>query len=254
MILNKVDFYYFSPTGGTEKVGRAFCGSLAEETISVNLGSEHGLKETPESEVIVAAVPVFAGRVPALVSEKLKKLDGSGKKAVTLAVYGNRAYEDALLELNNILTACGFQVAASGAFIAQHSIAPEVGSGRPDEKDIKEINEFAEKVLEKLEKGAENELLVPGNYPYKPEMKVSAVPFSLPDCTLCGKCASVCPVGAVSRNEDGIRTNAEKCILCMACVHACPQKARVLPLPLQERMEKLLGRFKSVRNANEIFL
>ena len=43
------------------------------------------------------AMPVFGGRIPAVAAEKLGELKGSGKKAVTLVVYGNRAYEEQML-------------------------------------------------------------------------------------------------------------------------------------------------------------
>lgn len=182
--------------------------------------------------------------------EKIKTLAGEGKKAVTIAVYGNRAYEDALLEMNDILIQGGFTVIASAAFVAQHSIVPEVGAGRPDAGDIKEIRAFAEAV--KNSASAEN-VQVPGNRPYKPEMNVAAAPLSLPSCTACGACAKICPTDAIS-NEDGkMATDAAKCILCMACVHACPKQARILPLPLQQKTDNMLAAFKDVRNKNEVF-
>ena len=131
--------------------------------------------------------------------QKIKTLAGEGKKAVTIAVYGNRAYEDALLEMNDILIQGGFTVIASAAFVAQHSIVPEVGAGRPDAEDIKEIRTFAEAV--KSSTSAEN-VHVPGNRPYKPEMNVAAAPLSLPTCTSCGACAKICPTDAISKMDE----------------------------------------------------
>lgn len=252
-MLDKIELYYFSPTGGTEKVGKAFAEVMADNVKLMDLGSNAPLGAEPECNIIAAA-PVFAGRIPAVVSEKLKKLDGRGKKAVTLAVYGNRAYEDALLELNDVLTGCGFQVIASGAFIAQHSMVPEVAAGRPDKTDLEEIKAFAGNALAKLEKGTKGEVQVPGNRPYKPEMTIPAVPVSLPSCTLCGKCEAVCPVGAIRQKDNSIQTDKNKCILCMACTHICPEHARILPPPLQEKMDQMLGGLKVLRNKNEVFL
>ena len=34
----EVMLYYFSPTGGTKKVGESFCAGLAEKTQAINLG------------------------------------------------------------------------------------------------------------------------------------------------------------------------------------------------------------------------
>ena len=182
--------------------------------------------------------------------EKIKMLAGEGKKAVTIAVYGNRAYEDALLEMNDILIQGGFTVIASAAFVAQHSIVPEVGAGRPDAEDIKEIRTFAETV--KSSTSAEN-VYVPGNRPYKPEMNVAAAPLSLPSCTACGACAKICPTDAIAIVDGKMATDAAKCILCMACIHACPKQARILPPPLQQKTDNMLAAFKAVRNKNETF-
>ena len=134
---------------------------------TVNLGIKDKEPGKPEGELVVAAAPVFGGRIPAIATEKLNRLDDRGKKAVTLAVYGNSAYEDALLELNNVMEKRGFQVIASAALIAQHSMVPEVGKGRPDEQDKAGILDFAGKVLDKLENGLDSPVNVPGNDPYK---------------------------------------------------------------------------------------
>lgn len=173
-IEKEMEVYYFSPTGGTKKVSDIFAAAIGKEVIWHDLGDKQTPMKQPQGELIVVAAPVFAGRIPSVVREKIKMLAGEGKQAVTIAVYGNRAYEDALLEMNDILIQDGFMVIASAAFVAQHSIVPEVGAGRPDAEDIKEIRAFAEAV--KNSTSAEN-IHVPGNRPYKPEMKVAAAPL-----------------------------------------------------------------------------
>lgn len=246
---DKMEVYYFSPTGGTKKVSDIFAAAVGKEAVWYDLGDKQTVIEQPQGELVVVAAPVFAGRIPSVVSEKIKMLCGKGKKAVAIAVYGNRAYEDALLEMNDILIQGGFTVMAA-AFVAQHSIVPEVGAGRPDTEDEKEIRAFAEAV--KSSTSAEN-IHVPGNHPYRPGMNVAAAPLSLPSCTACGACAKICPTDAIA-NEDGkMATDTAKCILCMACVHACPKQARILPLPLQQKTDNMLAAFKAVRNKNEVF-
>ena len=253
-MLTKIDFYYFSPTGGTKKAGEMFCDGLSQNVKALDLGKKDVEVEEPKSDLIVAAAPVFGGRIPAIAAEKLRALNGEGKKAVTLAVYGTRAYEDALLEMNQILEERGFQIVASAALIARHSIVPEVGEGRPDEKDQEEIRGFARDVLERLEKDVKGSVKVPGNYPYKDGMSTGVSPVSLENCNSCGTCEKVCPTGAVHVENGKVVNAPEKCILCMACVYACPRQARVLPQPLQENMNQKLGVLKSVRRENEFFL
>lgn len=253
-MLNTVELYYFSPTGGTVKAGKIFCGGISENMKTINLGLPDKMAENPESELAVVAMPVFGGRIPSVAAEKLKKLKGNGKKTVTLVVYGNRAYEDALLELNNIMEEGGFRVVASAALIAQHSIVPEVGKGRPDEQDKADILKFSGKVLDKIEKGIESPVRVPGNYPYKDGMNTTVSPISLSACNQCKACVDICPTEAIELRDAKLVTDAEKCILCMACTGVCPKNARILPPPLQEGMDQKLGALKDIRNGNEYFL
>ena len=248
---DKMEVYYFSPTGGTKKVSDIFAAAVGKDAVWHDLRDKQTTTEQPQGELIIVAAPVFAGRIPSVVREKIKTLAGEGKQAVTIAVYGNRAYEDALLEMNDILIQGGFMVIASAAFVAQHSIVPEVGAGRPDAEDEKEIRTFAEAV--KNSTSAEN-IHVPGNRPYKPEMKVAAAPLSLSSCTACGVCAKICPTDAIAAAEGKMVTDVSKCILCMACVHACPLQARILPPPLQEKTDNMLAAFRDIRNKNEVFL
>ncbi len=251
-MLKQVELYYFSPTGGTKKAGTVLASEIAEAVTEVDLADK--AIGNPSTEVIVIAAPVFGGRIPTIVSEKIARLNGDGKKAITAVVYGVRAYEDALLELNDAMKNSGFEVVASAALVAQHSIVAEVGSGRPDQKDISEIQQFAKRVLGALEEGKTNTIAVPGNRPYKDSMKVPATPISLDTCGGCGYCAKVCPTDAINVTDDGITTDAAKCIMCMACVANCPTKSRILPPPLQAGMTQKLGALKDVRRENEFYI
>ena len=86
------------------------------------------------------------------------------------------------------------------------------------------------------------------------EMNMPVAPISLPSCTKCGKCVTVCPTNAISVADGAVITDIEKCILCMACTHICTEQARIRPLPLQQKTEQMLGALKGVRNKNEVFL
>lgn len=253
-MLNETILYYFSPTGGTKKAAESFCAAFAENTRQIDLGAKITLEKEHDCDIVVFSAPVFGGRIPVIVIDKIKQLNGKGKKAVTLAVYGTRAYEDALLELNCAAQEVGFEIVASAALIAQHSIVPIVGQGRPDEDDVKDIQNFAKKVLDKIANENTGKVEVPGNIPYKPYMSVPATPISTSVCNKCGMCEAVCPTDAIHINEKEVVTELEKCILCMACVAHCPKNGRVLPLPMQESMNEKLGVLKDVHRENEYFL
>ncbi|MBQ5850607.1 MAG: EFR1 family ferrodoxin [Lachnospiraceae bacterium] len=251
-MLREVVLYYFSPTGGTKKAGDMFCKGFAEKVVEQDFMKN--IEENVNSEVAVFAAPVFGGRIPDFVTNKMKKICGKGKKAVTLAVYGTRAYEDALLELNDTAEMCGFQVIASAAVIAQHSMVPSVGAGRPDLADQAELLSFAKAVLDKLEKQDDNKIEVPGQYPYKNHMTVVAAPFSNESCDKCGVCAEICPTGAIQITDEQVESTLEKCILCMACVSHCPTKCRMLIPAMQASINERLGALKDIRRENEFFI
>ena len=90
--------------------------------------------------------------------ERLKEIQGNHANCVVIAVYGNRAYDDGLIQLKDTAELCGFNVIASVAAVAEHSIMRQFGSGRPDEEDSKELKKFAEEILEKL--SSEKEFLL----------------------------------------------------------------------------------------------
>ena len=128
-------------------------------------------REFAADELAVIAAPVFGGRVPALSVERLRGITAHGTPAVVVAVYGNRAYEDALLELCDAAAERGFRVIAAGAFIARHSIVPDIAAGRPDSADFAALERFAAAVREKLAAAPAAEALSavtpPGSRPYR---------------------------------------------------------------------------------------
>lgn len=252
-MLNMTKLYYFSPTGGTRRSGEFLSKEISKSVTLVDLGAKNERNEDTESDLVVFAAPVFGGRIPALVTEKLHKLNGSGKKCITMVVYGNRAYDDALLELNDVVERVGFQVVASCSCVAQHSMAPKVGEGRPDESDYAGIRDFAKQAAAKFESAA-GQVTVPGNHPYKTRMSIPATPISQAACNLCGACGTSCPTDAITFGETTVITNPDQCILCMTCVAVCPENARILPPPLQENLEHMLSAAKTVRQENEYFL
>ena len=123
---------HFSPTGGTKKIADAISAGFHTPVVEMDLTKADSTVTLGENDGLMAVLPVYAGRVPQIALERLAALKGSGQKAVAVVVYGNREYEDALLETEDALEANGFQVIAAAAFIAEHSIARSIAAGRPD--------------------------------------------------------------------------------------------------------------------------
>lgn len=249
----------FSPTGGTKKVieGLTFAW---EGVIPMDLSDscENFLKYSfAEDDVCLIGFPVFEGRVPPIVLERLAAMKGHGTPAILVAVYGNRDINDALLELKNEMMARGFYPFAAVSAVAQHSSLPQFAVGRPDENDIVELQNFSLRIKEKLESGDCSEPVeVPGKEPYI--ILGGKAPKNYPlfdpeNCTHCMKCAQKCPAKAISM-EDLSLLNQETCARCMRCVAICPVHARFLDPERQAATATRLAKAFEGRKPNQIYL
>ena len=226
MNIEKWIIAHFSPTGGTKKVADAIAAGFNIPFVEMDLTKADFAVTLGENDALMVVLPVFAGRVPQISLERLSALKGNGQKAVAVVVYGNREYDDALLETKDALEANGFQVIAAAAFIAEHSIVRSIAADRPDAEDEAICRQFAADVMAKADDAAT--VQVPGNTPYK-ELKPSVFhPSASESCVKCGVCAEQCPLGAIPL-DDPSQTNNDVCINCMRCIQVCPQHCRALP-------------------------
>lgn len=154
----------FSPTGGTEKVSGLVTGVLDGNIVTVDLTDSgldfHGVSMA-KGDVAVISVPSYAGRVPAVAVERLGMVRGNGARAVLVCVYGGRAFEDTLIELEDVAKRAGFRVVAAVSAIAEHSVARQFAAGRPDAQDVAQLSEFAQRIRQKLLDGAASEPSIP---------------------------------------------------------------------------------------------
>lgn len=246
----------FSPTGGTKKVSEILTNALDGEVIQVDLTNSktdyHSVELTQE-DLAVIAVPSYGGRVPSVASERLNMINGNGARAVLICGYGNRAYEDTLVELQDVTKQSNFQVIAAITAIAEHSIARQFASGRPDSKDSHQLSVYAEQIKEKISNGNNNEPAIPGNRPYKKTGGAGMIPKPNKDCIKCGVCAAECPVQAIDYNNPK-KVNSNTCISCMRCVYVCPHSARKINPVMLSAAGLMLKKVCSDRKECELFL
>ena len=239
---------YFSGTGTTEKVATHLAQTLAKalgaeyqaHDYTQPAGRANELRFGPE-ELVVLGTPVYAGRVPNLLLPFVQNsIHGDKTLAVPVVLYGNRNFDDGLIELRNVMAANGFCPISAAAIVGEHSFSRILGAGRPDEADMALVDELAEKTAEKvkgLTQPPEEMVWVEGCDPIRPYYTprdrhgepikdfLKAKPKTDPDkCVKCGLCARLCPMGSIDPND--VSNVVGKCIKCCACVKKCPTGAK----------------------------
>ena len=241
----------FSPTGGTEKVAHLISSHWGENTIKIDLSdakTDFSRCVISEEDQVLVAMPSFGGRAPAVAMERLKQIAGNGAKCTLVCVYGNRAYEDTLVEMEDAAKECGFRVIAAVAAVAEHSILPQYATGRPDASDEKQLAGFAAQIA-----GKDSEITsLPGNRPYKKSGGAGLVPKPTKACVRCGLCAEKCPVQAI--DPASFAADAKKCIGCMRCVKQCPKNARKVNGLMVSIAGMAIKKACSVRKESELYL
>ena len=275
MKIRTVSCIFFSPTGTTKTITENIAHGIGAEHVDMtDITQQSEREKAPEkfgNELVILATPVYYGRVPEVVCEYLSELQADQTPVVLVAVYGNRAYDDALKELHDIALASKFIPVAAGAFVAEHSYSTAdspIAHGRPDESDKQKAREFGMTVRKKLQ-GLDStdkmpDFEIPGQVPYiEPEnlkmikqarSAIALTPETDPSvCTQCGQCAEICPADAISP-DDATQTDRWKCLICFACVKNCPEGARQMNEPHFQAAIQKLQEACQVRREPEVYL
>lgn len=244
----------FSPTGTSRRIAEAIARGMKPGEIivhDVTLLSNKQL-EIPERDFAIFAAPVYGGKMAPLAKERMEGIRGTGTPCAVVAVYGNRSFEKAVVDMDQFVKAQGFNTIAAGAFVGEHSYSTSehpIAAGRPDNSDIEDCDHFGCKIAEKMSQNRSQPDVMVLKHAPDPDMSVqnfknfvasyqqsqAAHPKKLiPQtdtnlCTGCGSCITVCPTQAIG--EDCLTIEALRCIKCCACVKSCTSGARTLASP-----------------------
>ncbi|MBP2638415.1 MAG: hypothetical protein H6Q72_4322 [Firmicutes bacterium] len=270
MKIDSLKLIYFSPTDATKKIIESIARGIECSTVEIVDITKKEIRQQqiqPSSnQLLVIGVPVYGGRIPTLALEWLQKFKVHNTPTVCIVVYGNREYDDALLELKNTVLESGCKPIAYAAYIGEHSFSNSetpIASARPDAKDLIHAKSFGEKIKDKLLTISSlndiTDITVPGNYPYIKLPDATSKNASIDfieigtSCSHCGICAIACPVGAINfKNNTFMDTNT--CIQCCACIKKCPKKARTIKDGIVKNHAIQLSQSYQLRKEPVIFL
>ena len=266
-MITRVWACYFSPSDHTKKVVTTAAQAAAEA-----LGLDHmdiydwtlpAAREAcpafTEKDLVFAGTPTYAGRVPNKIMPYIRDvLKGNGAYGAAIVTYGNRSFDESLMELGLLMEANGFVMVSAGAACCQHVFSKIMAAGRPDASDLDEARIFGQKSAKKATDAVGDGLNLPpfeslgtpGHNPvgpyYTPLTKdgqparfLKAVPkLDIEKCDHCNICAAVCPMGNIS--ADDIAKISGPCIKCQACVLKCPNGARYFDDPVMMSHKEML--------------
>ena len=289
MKIKNVTAAFFSPTGNAKKIVTTIAEVIADragvsvKTIDFTLPqarNDDGQKgDGPlyvfgPGELVVIGTPVYAGRIPNKILPAFQTLfEGNGALAVPVVTFGNRSFDNGLIEVRMEMEKHGFHTIAGAAFVSEHVFSSQLATGRPNDEDMQVIRQFAADAAAKIEGLAEGphdgmaeipapiqvkgEDPIPGYYrplgaDGKPAVFLKAKPKTTDDCNDCGLCAKLCPMGSISPED--FRTITGVCVKCHACVKACPVHAKYFDDPaMLSHIQNLVDNYTR-RAENAVFL
>lgn len=246
---------YFSPTGNTKKCVNAMAAAIgahpnncafAEYDCTVEKIQAVREMVFQEQDFVIFGAPVYAGRIPEIFLSRLNCFRGNRTPCIIVASYGNRHFDDALLEMKDIAERNGFVVKGGAAVIGRHTYG-EIQTDRPNQNDLDEMKEFALKAYN----NTCDEVYIPGNPAYREGGKGGMFkPNTLETCVKCGICKSGCPANAIG--DDFLV--GEGCISCFRCIRNCPVKAKVMDTEKYIKFAADFTQKLAQRKENEFFL
>ncbi len=272
---------YISPAGTTEAVAQTIATRLkafGESCTVWNLGTKtsrpasiHSLLAGNSETLLFVGSPVYSSHtVPTIISfiDQLPMVKNSW--AVPFVTWGGATSGVALHEMGKSLLGRGFALAGAAKVMAVHSLMWQlndpVGSGRPNDDDLKLVELLVSKVITNVNAGSAPHLPIDRlNYqPAKhvPEMlqlSVAKAKTILPPrevdperCTFCGYCRDNCPASAIEFNP--LPVFLQNCFICFNCVRLCPENA--ISVDMEPVYERILSRvtYYAESPATEVFL
>lgn len=226
---------YFSGTGNSRYVARRIAEISGDEIISIGKkikGGDYG--EIRSERPFVFVGPVYAGRLPRVMEEYIRKVNFCGTQKtyfvgtcaatpwVTVQYVEKLCAEKSfsLLGFNSIVMPQGYLVG---------------GGTQPKEVNDKVLSEAEPRIIAIAETIRDRQMLPkeqPGKSimskvlnPIMYAMMISAKSFRVTEkCNSCGICEQRCPLNNV-KLTDGKPVWGKECTHCMACIAGCPCEA-----------------------------
>lgn len=226
---------YFSGTGNSRYVAQKIAEISGDEVISINQRLKAQDYATISSDKpLVFVGPIYAGRLPRVMDEYIKKVNFMGTKR---AYFIGTCAQTPWMTVQYVEKLCKEKSFALLGFNSVVMPQGYIAGGGIQPKDINDkILKEAEPKIVKIAETIRDKQTLPKEQPDKAimskvlnpimySMMISAKGFTATDkCTGCGKCEIRCPLNNV-KLVNGKPSWGKECTHCMSCIAGCPREA-----------------------------
>jgi len=234
----KTIIYYFTGTGNSLAAARRIADKLGEcELVPIASLGREGERIKPGAERVGIVCPVYDMGVPLVVYEFADRLDVSGAEYCFGVVTMGGAGASALHILDKILKENSKKGLDSGFAVRMPANFPPLfkpPQGEKKDRILAGAENRIDMIAEEIKEGRKD---YPSFTPLSSLLRIITYGkflkevrgydkdfFVKDNCTLCGICEEVCPVGNITIT-DGKPEWEHKCEMCFACLHFCPVEA-----------------------------
>jgi ferredoxin len=230
----KTTIFYFSSTGNSLAVARQIAEKLGDSTL-VSMAKKPPIHPLGgPSERIGFVFPVYFFGLPRLVKHCIENLRLVPQTSCFgIVTYGGEVV-DTLGMLEDTLgrKGCSLQYAEKvkmpGNYIAMYQAYPDPKIKRQLDAAAQAVDRIADEISKGVRKPARRHFVlfsrVVNGFLYRNIPAWDKPFFAGKECTHCGLCVSVCPVGNISL-EGGAPVWLHNCERCCACIQWCPVEA-----------------------------
>lgn len=245
MISLKINIFYFSGTGFTERVGKGLTKEFVDLGQETNLyyipdfmakEPAKKLDEVDDSGMIGIMYPVHSFNAPEIVINFARKLPrGNGRKAFIVKTAGDKA------NINSGSSLLLIKTLEKRGYLVEYEELVQMPTNflvRYDNdfirKLVREAEDLVKIIAEEIIKGRKKKFQNGvGKHIFSTAARMewfgahilAKFHFKVhKSCNLCGICIKDCPVKNIQRHESQIKFGLD-CTFCMRCIYACPQKA-----------------------------
>ena len=226
--------FFFTATGNSLYIAKQLDSELVSIAQAIHKNTAY------QAEKIGIVCPVYGHEMPQIVKDFLKKSRFETDYLYLILTYGNRHGGAAELA-QQFVESIGLHfdyiniILTKDNFLPAFDMNEQTQLDKNEDKQIAAVKTDIEKKRIYISPVTETDRNIHKQYLQKiakmPKDTFSNIYRITNECIGCGICTKVCPQKCFTMENQKSIWNSDGCIMCMACIHACPMTAIQMSIP-----------------------